>query len=81
MIVAYDLYNLEYEKREELQRISYECMEISKKYKIAVIEEANKVPKTNIMINPSLQKDTTFRNKYLKYKEKYLLLKSKLNEY
>jgi hypothetical protein len=79
MVDAYNLYNLEYEKREELLRISYECTELSKKYKAALIEIANQVPKTNIMINPTLQEDTTFKNKYLKYKEKYLLLKNKLN--
>jgi superfamily II DNA helicase RecQ len=91
MIDAYNLYDLEYEKREQLLRISYECMEISKKYKAALIEDAkqsrnqifgpNKVANKVLNTDPTLQQSTTFKNKYLKYKEKYLLLKTKLNGY
>lgn len=77
-----ELVNAELDKKEEVLRYTYNAMEFSKKYKAglpSIMQEkeallANKAPQAS-------QPGNNYKNKYLKYKEKYLLLKTKLNEY
>jgi hypothetical protein len=69
----------EFDKKEEVLQYTYDAMELSKKYKAglpSIMQE-----REALLANKAPQPGNNYKNKYLKYKEKYLLLKTKLNEY